>query len=700
MSPRKIKIYIFASLCAMLLLGIYLVMQATASPVAITYILWLFTLGGVSYSWFYGDDEKKIKYANWARGAVALLVAVKMAYNCLHLGSPVITESLKALAYTGALSSFVANQVRDYYFISLLSWLFVLFSATISTIEPNIFSVYIICSGVLWMLFVRGLRLYEGFIPEAKEQVVLAKRQFLISQGIAIAKLSAVIVVGAMPLYFLIPRVNISFVPLIGFKTQESGIFIDMIGSGLNNFLDRNKDKAALDENKTEDKGAPEPSPDVQSREPESLIQLSSDERNPEFWHGLEAREGGLENAKSRQKDIENRIANNKTDLDNYKALVNRLGERIRQASEELAGLQPQEGSREEMREVLSRRRDMINNKIALEARIESSRQDLRSFEHLEASARQELQITDSPSRRAELEDRIKKFEHNISLQQEAIDKDRIGKVALENDILGNGNIIKDSIAISADKGRSEALTAELRRLEGDLQEAQLKSLLLEKDSDRLSQLYMYIIQEIAKEERKEEQADLRPEPEEEGKVSPKAKAPEEKPEEKQKHLFLENKEFFPGASGFALRLIYWMSLVSFIIVSGYSIYKAAKTFYLKLHHKNTLKRLLLSDPRHFVIGLYGYLLTLLEAYGYKRKPYLDTGEYSDFVRNKLQDIAEQFSGVSDKFQEARYSSHAISAEDARDFSDNFRFIIRRLSESASGRKRAYLRIKFPFRDI
>lgn len=671
------KVYIFVSLFLLLSLGIFVTAEIIDSEGS---LLFLFILSSIGFavSWF-NQDEERIKYIRLLVGVFSLFISLRLAFVSAYQNKPIVSESLRTLMYLGAVSSFMLYRLRDCYFLFLLSALLLVFSAVISSISPNLFLVYILFFVILCMIFIRSVSYEENLIPI--RQSLQETRRFLTNDLLNIIKLSFAIIFVAIPIYFFIPRFNIPLPLLPALKYEQNKIFIDIIGSGVSSFFGKDKRKIIVGPHKIKEDSENFSGSNFKEDSKEQLIGIGKDEMRPVFWHGLEAASEGLENAKSRQEPIEQEIRDKTIDINNYDALSKRLIDKIKSINEQIIDNQSSPALKKETERLLSQRQNLIDKKIESEIKVQSLKRDIEDFNKLKNNAEDGLRSQETLRKQIELEDKITKFNKIISDNQWSLYKNKIYNRQVTNKIKDSYEHLSKLADNAQDKQKQDSLLIQLQKLENDLEYAAVKKTMLNKQSEDLGRLYMYLEEFIAK---KDESFKERSSPD----------------TKEKKWLFFENNPFVVTIGIFSLKVIYLLSLLFVFVIAIYFLYKLIKLFYLNIRKIRELKNLAYNEPKLFITGLYRYLLDILDEAGYKCKSSMDASEYFYFIVNKIPNINEPFSGIAKNFLEACYSNHDIRYDEAKRFTDDYRAVIREINKAEPLKKKILLRLKFPFQDI
>ena len=90
------------------------------------------------------------------------------------------------------------------------------------------------------------------------------------------------------------------------------------------------------------------------------------------------------------------------------------------------------------------------------------------------------------------------------------------------------------------------------------------------------------------------------------------------------------------------------------------------------------LKRLIYNNPRLFITRIYHDLVSVFKIYGLGRKKSIPAGEYLKQLRQRYAeaDGMEQLVNFTERFNEARYSSHVVTAEAASNSAREYDIII------------------------
>lgn len=676
------KIYIFISLFLMLSLGIFVTSEIIDSA-GVFYFLLLLSLAGFVSSWF-NQEEDRIKYFRLMVGIFSLLISLRLAFVSAYQNKPIVVESLRTLMYLGVASSFMLSKLRDYFFLFLLCSLLILFSAVISSISPNLFLVYIMFFIIFCMFFIRSVAYQENLslISMYAGQAFLKKGGFLDNNLFNIIKLSIVIILAAIPMYFFIPRFNIPLPLLPTLKYQQNKIFIDIIGSGLANFFGKDKRKIIIGPHKLKEDSENFSGSNFKEDSQETLIGLGKDEMSIVFWHGLEAAQKGLENAKSNQKSIEEEIKNKRIDINNYDALSKRLEDKIKNINEELISNQSDFISQKETENLLSQRENLIDRKIESEIKIQSLKEDVEEFNKLKNKAENDFIEAETLRKQAELEEKIAKFNKFINNNQLSLYKNKIYRQPLINKIRDNYQHLSKLSDNALDKEKQNSLLLQLQTLESDLEYAEVKKAMLNRQSEDLSQLYMYLEEIVIKKDESFKEQSL------------------DKTKEKSNWLFFENNPIIVNIGLFSLKVVYLFSVVFVLVVAIYFLYRLIKLFYLNIRKMAEFRKLAYDEPKVFIAGLYLFLLDILETLGYKCKSYMDASEYFNFIVAKIPNINEPFNNIANNFLEARYSNHDLRFEDSKRFMGDYRNVIKEINKSQPLTKKILLRLRFPFQDV
>lgn len=678
------KIYIFISLFLMLSLGIFVTSAIISSTAAFYFLLILSAIGFVN-SWF-NQDEDRMKYIRLLVGIISLIISLRLAFVSAYQNKPIVIESLKSLMYLGVASSFMLLKLRDCYFLFLLSALLLIFSAIISSISPNLFLVYIIFFVIFCMIFIRSAAYQENIvlISNYKGYTFLKEGTFLNNNLFNIIKLSLIIMAVTIPMYFFIPRFNIPLPLLPDLKYEQNKIFIDMIGTSFTSFFGRDKRKVVVGPHKLKEDSENFSGSSFKEDSKEMLIEeLGKDEMSPVFWHGLEAEAEGPENAKSKQKSIEDEIKDKRIDSNNYDALSKRLEDKIKNINEELVSNQSDLASRKETEKILSQRKNLIDKKIELEIRIQSLKEDIEEFNKLKNKAEDDLAEAETSRKQADLEDKITRFNKFINNNQWSLYKNKIYRQPLINKVRDNYQHLSKLADNTLDKEKQNKLLLQLQALESDLEYAEVKKAMLSKQSEDLSRLYMHLEAVVVKKD-----------------DSFKEEAKQDETEEKHNWLFFENNPLFINIGLSSLKVISWLSFIFIFVIAVYFLYKLIKLFYLNIRKIRELNNMASHNPKIFMVGLYIFLLEILETLGYKCKKHLDASEYSYFIVGEIPNINEPFSSIVKNFLEARYSSHNLSFDYAKRFRDDYLAVIREINKTQPLKKKILLRLRFPFQNV
>ena len=122
------------------------------------------------------------------------------------------------------------------------------------------------------------------------------------------------------------------------------------------------------------------------------------------------------------------------------------------------------------------------------------------------------------------------------------------------------------------------------------------------------------------------------------------------------------------------LRMFLWRPLGLFLFAGFIFLI----IMYLR-HHMfiQRFKKLMHSDPRSFIINLYNNLIDILALYGTRRRKSMPPGEYVRLVRKNYagKDIGK-LHNFTERFNEARYSSHPVDQEVAYSAASEYDVII------------------------
>ncbi len=681
MNTRNFKIYVFVFLFMAFFFAAYVAKQVVGY--GFEFLIAASSLGaaGFIYSW---HNDKPARIANTRKGVdiASVLIILKFAFDCLYLRKAPLNEGLMVLAYLASVNSFNLYKPRDYYFVLMLSLFLFLFSSVISAgFNPNIFIVCIIGFIAIWMCFTKAIELYENISLKPREEFSGDEKMLMFFQLKKIAVFLILIVICAIPIYFAIPRINVPLPLLPGISKNKSSIFVDAINESLASFFSGGRLDAP-----EEIKRSPEASPE--HARAEIFLKVTDEELRPIFWHSRDMGKENLEGLKGRQQDIEKQITGKEADLKNYDNLNNRLQEKMADTKESLAGLQPDIPHQEELKQVAGDRLPLLNKQADLSAKQSLLERAAQEFNNFEDKALGDLQKADTDEKKREALSRIDKFGQATQIIKEKDKAFTLAKDAVMQDVAVNNNKLDNLSQSAQDAPKHNDLVSQLKAIEKEFIDSQIQKQIANSQIEDLTGLYMEAARNAAHQQKESKQTQ---------EAAPKKEEVEKKEFQQQAGLFFEKNPLFLKAASLIINIILWLSIFMLAVFTAYLLYRIILFVDAGRKKQKALEGLVSSDPRQFIILLYGFLLDVLAAYGYKRKEYMDVFEYMGFMAGKIGYINRPLKYMSECFQEARYSTHDMDLNCAKNFALQYEEAISLITKNATARQSVLLKLKYPF---
>ena len=209
-----------------------------------------FTLIGFATSWWQEKKAQSIPYLKIILNVLLVALTIKALLPFLiNKPTDILSGLIKTWIYFLILCTFAIHSKRDYHLIQVLSLGLVVFSCFSQTTPGTIRLSYILAFFIIWVIALRCISLLKD-INEIKQSAHYKKwiyQEFKI--GIIFIITMFILTV---PLYVIMPRVNIPFSPLYRFVEQKNILtYTDFIGKGLYSFFGRSGKKLSLSETKS-----------------------------------------------------------------------------------------------------------------------------------------------------------------------------------------------------------------------------------------------------------------------------------------------------------------------------------------------------------------------------------------------------------------------------------------------------------------
>ncbi len=94
------------------------------------------------------------------------------------------------------------------------------------------------------------------------------------------------------------------------------------------------------------------------------------------------------------------------------------------------------------------------------------------------------------------------------------------------------------------------------------------------------------------------------------------------------------------------------------------------------------------SNPRETVVFYYGLLCEQLTTLGWGRNPWVTPLEYANYLKSATSEQSLTIDQITDMFQRAKYSPHAIVMDEAKAFKDAVEMVINRAKDSVAKAKK------------